>query len=82
MRKSNLSTRKHKKGVNELPHDLPIMLDADTCGGITNTTAKCIRDQCKSGAIRAVKVGRVWRIPRDPFLEQFGLKEDDAYVGK
>ena len=60
--------------VTTLPDNLPIMLDANTCAAIVGTSAKCIRDRCAKGDIRAVKIGRVWRIERDSFLAQLGLQ--------
>ena len=61
------------KGAAQLPSDLPMMLDANQSARLISTSPKFIRDQCNEGKIKAVKCGRVWRINRDAFLEQFGL---------
>lgn len=67
----NPSGRSH--GVSALPNDLALLIDANQAARIASTSAKCIRDRCKDGTIKAVKVGRVWRINRDEFLKQLGL---------
>lgn len=53
--------------------DLPIMLKSKEAAGLLSVCDKQIRDMCAEGTIHAVKVGAVWRIPRDEFLRQFGL---------
>ena len=62
-----------KAGATEIPLGLPLMLDAEQAASLISTSAKFIRDRCQDGTIKAVKCGRVWRINRDAFLEQFGL---------
>lgn len=52
---------------------LPVMLTTEQVSGILNVSAKHVRDMCREQTIRAVRVGATWRIPRDPFLEMFGL---------
>lgn len=64
-----------KVGISEMPANLPLMLDPEQCASIASTSSKFIRDRCQDGTIKAVKCGRVWRINRDAFLEQLGLKE-------
>ena len=64
-----------KAGLNEIPANLPMLIDAEQAASIASTSPKFIRDHCQDGTIKAVKCGRVWRINRDAFLEQFGLKE-------
>ena len=61
--------------MSEIPKGLPIMIDASQAAAIISTTPKFVRDRCNDGTIKAVKCGRVWRINRDAFLEQFGLME-------
>lgn len=53
--------------------ELPVFLDANQAAEIISVSPKFIRDRCQDGTIKAVKCGRVWRINRDAFLEQFGL---------
>lgn len=67
------NTLERMQGVSTIPNDLALLIDANQAAGIANTSAKFIRDRCKDGTIKAVKVGRVWRINRDEFLKQFGL---------
>lgn len=57
-----------------VPADLPVLIEADEAAALYGCTSKHIRDQCRKGSIRAVKLGRSWRIHRDSFLQQCGLK--------
>lgn len=69
---------KHRRGAagaSEMPEGLPLMIDATQAATIISTTPKFVRDRCQDGTIKAVKCGRVWRINRDAFLQQFGLSE-------
>ena len=52
---------------------LPIMLNIEQAASLLNVSGKHMRDLARDGAIRAVKVGNAWRIPRDQFLAQYGL---------
>ena len=40
---------------------------------IANITVVCVRDLCRKGTIKAVKVGGQWRIYRDWFMSYLGL---------
>lgn len=62
--------------MKELDVDnLPIMLTiADHVAPILGISDKHGRDLAREGQLDgAVRVGRVWRVPRDKFLAQFGL---------
>ncbi len=60
----------------ELPERLPIMLDTKTMAGILGVSEKFIRDMCKEKQLNGVmKIGGIWRVPRDKFLKQFDLYE-------
>jgi excisionase family DNA binding protein len=63
-----------KQGMTRVVREeLPAFLDANQAAAIISVSPKFIRDRCQDGTIKAVKCGRVWRIHRDAFLEQFGL---------
>lgn len=62
-------------GVATIPADLGLLIDANQAASIASVSPKFIRDRCQDGTIKAVKIGRVWRINRDAFLLQFGLLE-------
>ena len=66
-----------REGVREIPRNLPVLIDPEQAAGIASTSAKFIRDRCQDGTIKATKCGRIWRINRDAFLQQFGLTEVD-----
>ena len=70
---ANENTSGRLQGVATIPDDLALLIDANQAARIASTSAKFIRDRCKDGTIKAVKIGRVWRINRDEFLKQFGL---------
>ena len=65
----------HANVVSGIPSNLNVLIDAKQAANIAGTSAKFIRDRCADGTIRATKIGRVWRINRDAFLQQFGLIE-------
>ncbi len=53
--------------------DLPLLLTVSMAAATGAGCERQIRSMCESGEIRATKCGRTWRIPRDLFLQQFGL---------
>ena len=63
-----------KQGMTRVVREeLPAFLDANQAAAIISASPKFIRDRCQDGTIKATKCGRMWRINRDAFLEQFGL---------
>ena len=52
---------------------LPLLLDIETAKRIPGCSDRYIRKLCEDGTIRAVKMGRVWRVNRDSLLEFCGL---------
>ena len=66
----------------EVKSSAPTMLDCDsplcTVEEFCNTahiTQRAGERMCRRGVIRAVKCGRVWRIPRQAALEYLGLAD-------
>lgn len=55
--------------------EMPVMLNChDHIAPILGVSDKHARDLCREGHIAgAIKVGSVWRVPRDKFLSQFGI---------
>ena len=52
---------------------LPLMLDVETARQIPGCSDRYMRDMCEKKKVKAVKLGRVWRINRDSLLEFCGL---------
>lgn len=52
---------------------LPLMLTIETAKNIPGCSDRYMRTLCESGQVRAVKLGRVWRVNRDSLLEFCGL---------
>lgn len=56
------------------PRLLPLLLSVRQAAELLNVSEKHIRDLCRDGTIRSVRVGSSWRIGRDALLEQFGIE--------
>lgn len=52
---------------------LPLLLPIETAKGIPGVSDRYIRKLCEDGTVKAVKMGRVWRVNRDSLLEFCGL---------
>lgn len=52
---------------------LPLMLSTETARQLLNCSDRYVRTLCESGGVKAVKLGRVWRVNRDSLLEFCGL---------
>lgn len=52
---------------------LPVLLNIETASGIPQISDRQMRKWCEDGTIKAVKMGRVWRVNRDSLLEFCGL---------
>lgn len=52
---------------------LPLMLDVETARQVPGCSDRYMRTLCESGQVRAVKMGRVWRVNRDSLLAFCGL---------
>ena len=52
---------------------LPLMLDVETARQVPGCSDRYMRTLCESGQVRAVKLGRVWRVNRDRRAEVCGL---------
>ena len=59
--------------MEQIPHDLPVLLNVRTAAEIGGFSEKFIRDQLSRGQIRGCKIGKAWRINRDAYLKQLGL---------
>lgn len=55
------------------PRLLPLLLSVRQAAELLNVSEKHVRDLCRDGTIRSVRVGSSWRIGRDALLEQFGI---------
>ena len=58
--------------ANDLKN-LPIMLPIEIAKQIPRCSGRYMRTLCESGQVRAVKVGRMWRVNRDSLLSYCGL---------
>ena len=54
--------------------NLPPLITVETAAAIRGNCTAFIRAKCRDGSIRATKLGDSWRINRDAFLAQIGLK--------
>lgn len=52
---------------------LPLMLPIETAKQIPGCSDRYMRDMCEKKKVKAVKMGRVWRVNRDSLLEFCGL---------
>ncbi len=58
--------------------DLPAVLDILGAAAILDVHPDTIRNWMKSGELRAVKLGRLWRIPRHELLRALGVEPPTA----
>ena len=47
---------------------LPYMLTLEMVAGLTGLNYETIKRHCQKGIIKAVKIGREWRVRQDDFL--------------
>lgn len=52
---------------------LPLLLNIEAASNIPQISDRQMRKWCEDGTIKAVKMGRVWRVNRDSLLEFCGL---------
>ena len=52
---------------------LPVLLNIETASNIPHISDRQMRKWCEDGTIKAVKMGRVWRVNRDSLREFCGL---------
>lgn len=52
---------------------LPVLLTREQAARVAGVSDMTMWRMCKSGKVKAVKVGAQWRINRDALLEQVGL---------
>ena len=58
--------------AGKIEHDLSgydAVMTPDEVSRVLHVTPKCIRDMCASGKLVAVKVGKLWRIPKPALVE-------------
>lgn len=53
---------------------LPELLDTRQAAQILNVTPRMVTDLCKRGRIKAVRLGKLWRVNRDALLDFAGLR--------
>jgi len=54
--------------------NLPPLITVDDAAAIRGNCTAFIRAKCRDGSIKASKLGDSWRINRDAFLAQCGLR--------
>jgi hypothetical protein len=59
--------------MEQIPHDLPVLINVRTAAEIGGFSEKFVRDQLRRGQIRGRKIGKAWRIDRDAYLGQLGI---------
>ena len=59
--------------MNGTTRELKPLITCEEAASLGIAKARHIRKMCESGEIKAVKVGRIWRINRDALLSQYGL---------
>ena len=52
-----------------------LMMDPSEAARISGLSARSITRLCNSGAIKAVRLGKLWRINRRAFMAQLGIAE-------
>lgn len=52
---------------------LPLLLNIETASSIPQISDRQMRKWCEDGTVKAVKMGRVWRVNRDSLLAFCGL---------
>lgn len=55
------------------PRRLPPLISTGQGSALGIASEREMRRMCQNGTIKAIRVGRHWRIHRDALLEQFGL---------
>jgi excisionase family DNA binding protein len=60
--------------MKELPDDLPLFLDTDFICDLLGVSRVTVTKMLINGDIEGVKVGSLWRIPRDKFFAQMGIE--------
>lgn len=63
-----LKTNAIKKNYISSLHNLPYMLTLEMVAGLTGLNYETIKRHCQRGIIKAVKIGREWRVRQDDFL--------------
>lgn len=53
---------------------LPELLDTRQAAQVLNVTPRMVTDLCKKGRIKAVRLGKLWRVNRDALLDFAGLR--------
>ena len=53
--------------------ELPPLMDTTQAARLLGVTRHCVTDLCNRGDIKAVRIGRVWRINRDALLDKCGM---------
>lgn len=54
--------------------DLPQLLSVRQAAGVLNVSGRHVMRLCERGELKAVKLGRVWRINRDALAKSCGLE--------
>lgn len=62
--KANAIKRNYISSLN----GLPFMLTLEMVAGLTGLNYETIKRHCQKGIIKAVKIGREWRVRQDDFL--------------
>lgn len=52
---------------------LPLLLDIETARQMPNVSGRYMRTLCEEGKVKAVKMGKVWRVNRDSLIAFCGL---------
>ena len=47
--------------------NLPYMMTLDMVAGLTGLNYETVKRHCQKGVIKAVKIGREWRVKKDDF---------------
>lgn len=55
------------------PRHLPPLISTEQGKALGIASQREMRRMCQNGTIKAIRIGRHWRIYRDALLEQFGL---------
>lgn len=69
----------HSAHCSSIPTDvgdlksLPLLLNIEVASSIPQISDRQMRKWCEDGTVKAVKMGRVWRVNRDSLLEFCGL---------
>lgn len=52
---------------------LPELLSTSQAAQVLNVSTRAVTDLCKRGRIKAVRIGKLWRINRDALFEFAGI---------